>query len=192
MRLILASSSPRRRDILRQVGLDFEVIVPDVDESGISGIPEETVRQLARLKAKAVFDMIHDSDSLILSADTVVSIDGLILNKPVDEQDAFRMLRLLSGREHEVCTGVCLVRSSASGVFCPRVESVKTSVSFLPVTEDQIWSYIRTGEPMDKAGAYGIQGRGALFVDRLNGDYYNVVGLPVSQVARMIEKEKNG
>ena len=111
MRLILASSSPRRRDILRQVGLDFEVIVPDVDESGISGTPEETVRQLARLKAKAVFDMIHDSDSLILSADTVVSIDGLILNKPVDEQDAFRMLRLLSGREHEVCTGVCLVRS---------------------------------------------------------------------------------
>lgn len=192
MRLILASSSPRRRDILRQVGFDFEVMVPAVDESGISGTPEETVKQLARLKAKAVLDTVRDPDCLMLSADTVVSIDGLILNKPVDEQDAFRMLSLLSGREHEVCTGVCLARSAASGEFCPQVEAVKTLVSFLPMTESQIWSYIRTGEPMDKAGAYGIQGRGALFVDRINGDYYNVVGLPVSHVARMIEKEKNG
>ena len=185
MRLVLASSSPRRKELLKQVGIPFEIMIPDVDESNISGTPEQVVKKLSFKKACAVKNKLYDNDILILAADTVVSLDGIILNKPSDVYDAFAMLSKLSGRVHEVYTGVCLMWTSS-----PHAKTFveKTKVFFKSLSEAEINDYIDSGEPMDKAGAYGIQGKGALFVERIEGDYNNVVGLPVCAVHKIIEK----
>lgn len=186
---ILASGSPRRRELLSAIGMDFEVVVPGADEN----LPaKETpvgiyVQELALLKAAAAAKkVLKKKKSLIIAADTIVTLDGKILGKPKDEDDAFNMLRSLSGRKHEVLTGYCVMRISDGYTVCNRV---KTEVMFKTLDDEKIRSYIGTKEPMDKAGAYGIQGIGALLVESIEGDYFNVVGLPVSALADTLKNE---
>ncbi len=175
--LILASESPRRREILERAGLEFDVCVAGVDESAAAGeSPDEHVRRLARAKAEAVS---LPQGGIVLGADTVVVVDGKILGKPADPEDAIRMLRLLAGRWHEVVTGVCL--RAGSQVI---VDAETTRVRFAPLGEDEIRNYAASGEPMDKAGAYAIQGLASKFIDRIEGCYFNVVGLPMALVYR--------
>ena len=179
--LILASSSPRRAELLRAAGIPFEVASVDVDETVLKlEPPGEHVRRLARVKAEAAFT--RHPDALVLGADTIVTVGGEILSKPRDAEDATRMLRLLSGREHEVLTGVALV--ARRGVV---VEVARTRVWVNPLTDVEIADYVTTGEPLDKAGGYGIQGLGSRFIDRIQGSYSNVVGLPVALVYRLLK-----
>ena len=182
-RIILASQSPRRRQLLAQTGItDFEILVPRADESyDPDASPEEIVSSICRKKGLAAQALAGDPETLIITADTMVFLDGLRLGKPKDEADAFSMLSALSGRTHRVCTGLTLCRG-------PRMEtrSESTAVTFRPLLEREIWAYIRTGDPMDKAGSYGVQGRAALFVSRIEGDYFNVMGLPVYLLGRML------
>lgn len=182
-RIILASQSPRRRQLLRQIGIrDFEVLAPQADESYDPALPpEEIVRAISRRKAEAAAALADDPSALIITADTMVFLGGLRLGKPRDQVDAFTMLSALSGRTHQVCTGVTLARG---GRMETRAET--TAVTFRPLTEDEIWYYIRSGEPMDKAGAYGAQGKAALFVSRIAGDYFNVMGLPLYLLGQML------
>ncbi|MCL1952015.1 MAG: Maf family protein [Oscillospiraceae bacterium] len=178
MTTILASASPRRRELLALLGIPFEVHAPHVDERiDPAWDAAQAARALAGQKAAAAAERFPGD--YIIAADTVVEIGGALLGKPVDAADAARMLRLLSGREHRVVTGVCLRLDQAERVF-----SQETRVRFYALDEDEIAAYVRTGEPMDKAGAYGIQGRGALLVEGIAGDYFNVVGLPVARLAR--------
>ena len=178
--LILASASERRQDILRAAGIPFRVVVSGVDESVLPGeVPEDHVRRLARLKAEAVGST---DDDVVLGSDTVVVIDNQILGKPTNAADARRMLRLLSARTHEVLTGICL-RRPCSAI----VDVASTRVAFSPLSDEEIDDYVSTGEPMDKAGAYAIQGLASKFVERIEGCYFNVVGLPVSLVYRNLE-----
>ncbi|MFB3916819.1 MAG: nucleoside triphosphate pyrophosphatase [Terriglobales bacterium] len=210
--LILASSSPRRSELLRNARIVFKVIaaevaeVPDGNES-----PRDFAQRAARDKARAVYQQMPSasrSSNLVLAADTVVVVDGAILGKPADEQDAARMLRLLSGRSHQVITGVCLIgaQSDAStpedrkGSRKPKtgnqklepvfedVSSEITNVYFNPLSDADINEYIATGEPMDKAGAYAIQGVASRWIPRIEGCYFNVVGLPVPLVCRMLRE----
>ncbi len=184
MKLILASASPRRKGLLEMLGLRDFAIVPargeEKTEAGLS--PAETVCALSLQKAREVAES-SDSETLILAADTVVSVDGTILGKPANEEEAFSMLSLLSGREHEVFTGLCLLRGGRWETAYER-----TTVRFRPLSEREIEAYIATGEPMDKAGAYGAQGVGALFVEGISGDFFNVVGLPLCRLSKMLEK----
>lgn len=182
-RIILASQSPRRRQLLGQIGLtDFDILVPDADESYDRSLtPQEIVSSISRKKAEAARALAGDSDAVILAADTMVFLDGLRLGKPHSEAEAFEMLSALSGREHLVCTGVTVCRGD-------RLETrpETTAVRFADLTEEDIRRYIATGEPMDKAGAYGIQGLAALFVTGIAGDYFNVMGLPLHLVGEML------
>ena len=182
VRIILASKSPRRRELLKQMGIeDFKVTAPNVDESVEPGLPPaDIVEQLSLRKATAAANRAGPND-LIIAADTVVALDGNVLGKPRDEEDAFAMLSALSGREHHVYTGVTVIRG---GEAVTRHE--KTAVAFRALAPEEIRAYIATGEPMDKAGAYGIQGLGALLVSGIRGDYCNVVGLPVFRLGRML------
>lgn len=178
MRLILASASPRRRELLRRAGIAFRVRPAPVDESVRPGeSPRRHVRRLAREKAEAA----RRPGDRVLGADTVVVIDGKILGKPRNAREAGRMLRLLSGRVHRVLTGICLLTSQGS---CSEV--VETRVWFRRLTRAEIAGYIASGEPFGKAGAYAIQGLASRFVERVEGCYYNVVGLPVSRVNAMV------
>jgi len=179
--LVLASKSPRRQQILRDAGIPFVVRSGGVpEERAPHESPSEYVRRLATQKACAV--PIHAGE-VVLGADTVVVVDGLVLEKPRDAADAIRMLGLLSGREHEVITGICL--RSATGDI---VDTAATRVRFVPLTREEIEAYVASGEPMDKAGAYAIQGLAAKFVDRIEGCYFNVIGLPVSLVYRCLKE----
>jgi len=164
---------------LEQVGIPFEVVVSDVDET-IDGPPDYQVRALAIRKAKAVWAMVG-GDAVVLAADTLVFVDGVVLGKPSCREDAFNMLKALAGRSHTVYTGVALLRGGEIGEINAFVDSTK--VYFRNLTDTEIWAYIDTGEPMDKAGAYGVQDRGALLVHKVEGDYFTVVGLPVAKVA---------
>ena len=180
MVFILASASPRRRQLLRQVGADFQVESSPVEEiKNLSLAPEEMIQGLALQKAQAVAAMHHTG--LVLGADTIVVNDGCILGKPVSEEDAAEMLRGLSGKWHEVMTAVAFV--DASGEKKPWLSVEKTKVKFRNLTEADIAAYLKTGESFDKAGAYGIQGYGALLVEKIDGCYFNVVGLPLQKVA---------
>jgi septum formation protein len=181
MNLILASASPRRSELLRNAGIPFTVEPAHVAEQPLpSEQPLQYAKRLARDKARAVF--VRHSDNVVLGADTVVVVDEHLLEKPSDRNDAARMLRLLSGRTHRVITGVCLI---AKGHEQSEVEI--TEVRFSPLSESEVASYIETGEPMDKAGAYAIQGMASRWVERIDGCYFNVVGLPVPRVYRMIQ-----
>ncbi len=184
MNIILASASPRRKEILQRMGIeDFEVIVSDADETTEDGLnPAEMVEQLSLLKAKAVAAQVSN-DAIIIAADTVVALDGTILGKPIDKGDAFRMLSALSGVSHHVYTGVTVMQSDR---ILTRHET--TPVQFRNLESTEIEHYIATGECMDKAGAYGIQGYGCLLVEGIHGDYYNVMGLPVPCLARMLKE----
>ncbi len=176
--LTLASASPRRQEILRAAGLDFTVRIPDIEEIRDPGEPpQDYVRRLAEAKAFAV------EGDLILAADTTVVIDDHVLEKPTDSADASRMLTLLSGRDHQVITGICLRR----GDHCI-VDHATTRVRFTSMTPQEIAAYVATGEPMDKAGAYAIQGYASKFITGIDGCYFNVVGLPISLVYRHLKE----
>ena len=178
--LILASGSPRRRELLSRMGYTFEIRTPDVDEH-VQGRAPDIVRILAERKARAAAAGLRDG--VVIASDTLVSLDGAPLGKPVDEADARRMLRALSGREHEVFSGVCIL-DTADGSESTRV--IRTGVSFRRLTDREIEAYIATGEPMDKAGAYGIQGGAGAFVEALDGSFENVMGFPVDDVRQML------
>ena len=181
-KLVLASASPRRRELLTQVGVRFDVLTADIDESVIAGeSPEVYTQRLALEKARTVLARC-DADTYVLGADTTVSVDGALLGKPADADDAARMLRMLQGRPHEVITGVALVSATSS-----QIVAETTRVFFSPMSESEIAAYIATGEPMDKAGAYAIQGKAARWIPRIEGDYANVVGLPLSQVCTLLK-----
>lgn len=183
LQFILASQSPRRQQLLRQIGIaDFEIIVPDADETYDPALsPEQIVSSISRKKAEAVRPLAKDA--LVIAADTMVFLDGLRLGKPKTQEEAREMLTALSGRTHHVCTGVTVCRGPQ--VF---TESETTSVTFRPLTGWEIARYVLTGEPMDKAGSYGVQGLGALFVEHIDGDYFNVMGLPLCRLGRMLGK----
>ena len=188
MKIILASASPRRRELLAQIGLDFEVKVTQVEERTTATLPEQVVEELARQKAEAVLETLEEDseDFLIVGADTVVAIEGQILGKPADRIQAIEMLKRLSGRCHEVYTGVTLLyrpgsRRREEGVR-QKVFHESTRVYFYPLSVEEITAYVDSGECMDKAGAYGIQGIFARYVKGIEGDYNNVVGLPVSRL----------
>jgi septum formation protein len=175
--LVLASSSPRRRDLLSNAGIPFTVRVAPVDESCVEGEePVEYVRRIAQSKAAAAAAEPHE---IVLGADTTVVAGGAILGKPENDADASRMLRLLSGQRHEVLTGICLKRGTETVV-----DHAVTAVWFAPMSTDEIAAYVATGEPADKAGAYAIQGIASRYINRIEGCYFNVVGLPVSLVYR--------
>lgn len=177
MELILASGSPRRRELLERVGLtDFTVCPADIDEVVEPGLtPQETVLSLSQQKARAVWET--HPHALVLAADTIVCLDRRILGKPHDRQEAVQMLRALSGRSHQVCTGFTLLREGQAESGCE-----ESLVLFRDLSQEEISAYVATGEPMDKAGAYGIQGLGALLVQGIRGDYYNVMGLPLCRL----------
>ena len=194
-RIILGSASPRRRELLSQIGVSFEVRVSGKEEVYHGSSPEEIVKELALMKAENVTAELAEEtgtkaglrDTVILGADTVVVLEGSILGKPGDEADAFRMLQRLQGTSHEVYTGVAVIDFNGEGERRTVSHAVGTKVSVHTMTGEEIRSYIDTGEPMDKAGAYGIQGRFAPYIDRIEGDYYNVVGLPVSCVYQILK-----
>jgi len=178
--LILASSSPRRRELLTQAGIAFTVQPADIDESHRPGeSPIAFTQRLAREKAEAVF--AHHPQATVLGADTIVVCDAEILGKPADAADAARMLHLLSNREHQVITGVAIIAPQGT-----RTQADITTVTMRKISEEEIQNYIATGEPMDKAGAYAIQGGAAPFVTSIEGDYTNVVGLPIKLVQEML------
>ena len=181
-RLILASASPRRSELLRNAGIGFEVDPADIREEPVADErPIDYAQRLARDKARAVF--ARHPDAIVLGADTVVVVDEHLLEKPANAEDAARMIRLLSGRTHEVITGVCLLAADFE-----RTEAEVTRVTFVRMSELEIREYVASGEPMDKAGAYGIQGVASRWVERIEGDYFNVVGLPVARVYRMLKE----
>ncbi len=177
-RIILASASPRRRELMTLAGYDFEVICADINETvPKNAAPEDVVKSLALQKAQAVAK--SHGDAVVVGSDTVVALDGKILGKPHSECEAAEMLRSLSGRKHKVYTGVAIVCGAKTKNFFD-----ESDVEFYPLSETEIEAYVATGEPMDKAGSYGIQGKGALLVKGISGDYFNVMGLPISKVYR--------
>lgn len=182
MEIILASSSPRRRELLSQIGVrDYRIYSPDVDENVDRDMPpDQLVEELSRRKAEAV-RVQTGGDAVIIAADTVVSLEGEVLGKPSDETDAFRMLSALSGNRHQVYTGFTVMQGD-------RIITLheSTNVTFRELEAQEIMDYIATGEPMDKAGAYGIQGIGAVLISGIEGDYFNVMGLPVYRLGRVL------
>jgi septum formation protein len=178
--LILASASPRRAELLRAAGIDFEAMPADVDETmDVEETPEGYVRRIAQVKAEAIASRVAGRP--VLGADTIVLVDHVVLGKPSDRDDAARMLRMLSGRAHVVMTGVCLINPAADSGRV-RMSLARTSVGFAALSEEEITWYVASGEPLDKAGAYAIQGLASRFVTAIEGSYSNVVGLPVAQV----------
>lgn len=184
MKIILASASPRRREILAQMGASFEVITADASEESDITSPAELTCELARRKGRAVYEMLKSSDDaenkIIISADTVVAADGKILGKPQSREDAYRMLKLISGRTHEVVTGIGITVGGKTVTDFSR-----TLVRVEDIPDSEIWAYIDSGDPMDKAGAYGIQGAFSSWVSGIDGCYFGVVGLPVNKLSNL-------
>ena len=179
--IILASQSPRRQELLKLTGLPFTVRAADIDETMDKSLPVlQEVTRVSRLKAQAIAAGASPDD-IVIAADTIVVIDGRELGKPHSEAEALDMLRLLSGRTHEVVTVLSVCRGTHI-----ESEAVVTKVTFRPLCEEELRAYIKTGEPMDKAGSYGIQGYGAMFVSRIEGDYFSVMGLPLCPLCRML------
>ena len=181
-KIVLASGSPRRQELLRRMGIsDFTIRVPEVKEYFPAGLtPQETVCYISREKSQAV---VSAEDEIVITADTMVFLDNKKLGKPADEAEALRMLTALQGRHHTVCTGVTVRQGQRS-----LTRAQTTDVYFRPATERELRAYIAGGEPMDKAGAYGVQGQGALLVERIDGDFFNVMGLPVVMLSEMLGK----
>ena len=182
--IVLASASPRRQELLRRIGItEFDIRVPETEESYPEGLsPRQIVEYISREKADAAVRLCT-VDEIVITADTMVFLDDARLGKPADEADALRMLTALQGRHHTVCTGVT-VRQGDHTV----TESEETEVIFRPASEKELLAYIASGEPMDKAGAYGIQGKGSLLVEGIRGDFFNVMGLPLLRLSRMLEQ----
>lgn len=187
MQLILGSASPRRKELLEGAGFSFRVLSSDCDETVADDLtPDLLVQELALLKARDVASKISDRDALIIGADTLVALGNEIMGKPKDREDAIRMLRLLSGSCHQVYTGVCVIRRS-DGFTVAQCE--RTDIHFRDLSDDEIISYVDTGEPFDKAGSYAVQGEGRGFVSTIDGDYNNVVGLPVDRLSQILKNE---
>ena len=187
--IVLASGSPRRKELLAKTGLKFSVVVSGGEEKAETSDPAETVEKLSLDKASAVADLLQaeKEPQLIIGADTVVACDGEILGKPSDREDAFRMLWKLQGQTHQVYTGVTLLLKK-NHTWQAHTFSEKTDVQFYPVSREELLAYIETGEPMDKAGSYGIQGGFGIYVKGICGDYNNVVGLPVGRLVYELKK----
>lgn len=194
-RLILASASPRRRELLARIGLSFEILPARGEENPRSAIPEEMVQELSAGKALEIYGSLEEQEkeeAVIIGADTLVAFENRVMGKPHDEKDAFDMLFLLQGKTHQVYTGVTLIYTPKGETACKKLTFLeKTDVTMYPMTEQEILEYIATGEPMDKAGAYGIQGRCAAYVRGICGDYNNVVGLPVSRLYQELKRIVN-
>ena len=187
MKLYLASASPRRRELLEQIGATFEVLPAVGEECSTKEKPWEVAEELSEQKALEIDQKLQEEECVIVGADTVVSCDGSVLGKPKDEEHAKEMLRRLQGRSHEVYTGVTLVihmNGEQRKITC----SEKTEVTMYPMDEAQIQTYVETGEPMDKAGSYAIQGKCAVYIEKITGDYNNVVGLPVAKIYQTLLK----
>lgn len=179
----LASKSPRRRELLNQIGIDYQLLAVETDETpALDELPDDLVKRLALQKAQAGLDLVQDNRP-ILGSDTIVVCQGQILGKPTDKQDAFTMLKLLSGSTHQVMTAVALVNANQQ-----LVENVVTEVSFKTLTEQEIVEYWQSGEPVDKAGSYGIQGLAGQFVTNINGSYPAVVGLPLFETRQLLSR----
>lgn len=181
-KIILASASPRRQELLKYIVPEFEVKPADIDETLPADVPPEKAAEFLAVQ-KAKHTAKQYPECVVIGSDTVVIIDSTILGKPADKADAERMLKLLSGRTHKVVTGVCIACGEKTDSF-----SCETKVKFYPLTEEEILDYIATGEPMDKAGAYGIQGYGSILAEGIEGDFFNVMGLPVAMLKRRLEK----
>lgn len=183
-RIVLASGSPRRSELLAQVGMKFDIVVSNIEEVITKTLPNEVVCELSAQKAQAVYDSIEDKENLlVIGADTVVSSDNIILGKPKDDDDAFNMIKMLQGSEHSVFTGVTLIIDGECHTFAE-----ETKVRVYPMTDEEIRSYVKSKEPADKAGAYGIQGLFAAYVKGIDGDYNNVVGLPVGGICSYLRR----
>lgn len=181
MQIILASQSPRRKELLGLLNIPFTVRVADIDEAMDPSLPPyDEVARVSRLKAEAI---CREPEDIVIAADTIVVCDGKVLGKPADETDACRMLNALSGRVHQVMTGMTVLQEDTC-ISCTEV----TDVYFRTLSQKQIEAYVATGDPMDKAGSYGIQSGAAPFVEKIHGDYYNVVGLPVCRLGKLLEQ----
>lgn len=182
--VVLASTSPRRYELLKTIGLEFKIVASGANESNKDKLdPVSFALENARKKACAVAE--KHPNSLIISADTIVILDGIMMGKPVDENDAYKMISALNGQTHIVCTAFGLMYKRYEKSF---FDTVETEVTFRRLTEDEIWEYINTGEPFDKAGAYAIQGQGSILVDKINGCFFNVVGFPLSRFFTDLDK----
>ena len=191
MHIILASASPRRKELLRQIGWEFEICVSEVEEKVTKILPWEVVEELSLQKAEDVYCKVVEkrdrSPFLVIGADTIVACDGKILGKPKDRQDAISMISLLQGRSHHVYTGVTLIFCTEDGVQKSSTFHEETEVTFYPMDKEEIVAYVDSKEPMDKAGGYGIQGLCARYISGISGDYNNVVGLPVGRVYQELQ-----
>ena len=182
MQIILASQSPRRQELLKRVVPAFTIAPADIDETvGKDGLPAEYVAQMAAQKAAAIAE--QSPEALVIGCDTIVALAGEILDKPTSREDGYRMLRLLSGKTHDVYTSVTLKQGEKE-----RSATVHSTVTFYPLTDTEIHAYLDTAEYADKAGAYGIQGQGALLIEAIAGDYYAIMGLPIAKVARLLKE----
>lgn len=187
--LILASGSPRRKEILEQIRLSFEVNVSDVDEKISECLsPQDMVEALAHRKAKAVAETCNHPCAIVIGSDTIVVLENQVLGKPKDEEDARRMLQLLQGKTHQVYTGISVIRVESGTIIHECTRHNTTHVTMQPLSSEKIDWYVQTKEPMDKAGAYGIQGFGAVLIEKIDGCYFNVVGLSVPLLAEMLEE----
>lgn len=182
-KLVLASSSPRRQEIMEMLGLDFIIIPSRIDEEKFVNLnPLDMVKELSKAKAEEVADLVEDT--LVIGSDTIVVLDGVVLGKPADQFEAINMLKQLQNKQHIVLTGLAICDTSGQLT----VDYDKTDVFMVPLSDDDIINYVKTGEPMDKAGAYGIQGVGGAFIESINGSYYTVMGLPIHKLVKMLRK----
>lgn len=185
-KIILASASPRRKELMQQAGYEFEIQVSHKEENYVSETPEEIVKELSLMKATDVAEQNERKDLIVIGADTVVSYQGAILGKPKSKEDAFRMIQGFQGDKHQVYTGVAILSYDAEGKENITNYAVKTDVYVNAMTEDEIWNYIERDQVMDKAGSYGIQSGFAIHIEKIEGDYFNVVGLPISSILKHI------
>ena len=187
-KIILASASPRRRELLAQAGYEFEIEVSHKEETYISETPDEIVKELALLKAKDIAEQNDAKSMIVIGADTVVAYNGAILGKPKSKEDAFDMIKGFQGDKHQVYTGVAILDYDEDGKETIVNNAVKTDVYVNPMTDEEIWNYIESDNVMDKAGSYGIQSGFAVYIEKIEGDYFNVVGLPISYIYEQLKQ----
>ena len=187
-KIILASASPRRRELMQQAGYEFEVQVSHKEESYTSELPDEIVKELALLKAKDIAQQNEAKDLVVIGADTVVAYQGAILGKPKSKEEAFAMIQSFQGDKHQVYTGVAILSYDAAGDETLVNHAVKTDVYVNPMTDEEIWKYITSDNVMDRAGSYGIQSGFAIHIEKIEGDYFNVVGLPISYIYNVLKE----
>lgn len=186
-KIILASASPRRRELLAQAGYEFEIQVSHKEETYTSETPNEIVKELALLKAKDIAEQNDAKNMIVIGADTVVAHKGMILGKPKSKDDAYEMIKGFQGDKHQVYTGVAILDYDADGKETVVNHAVKTDVYVNPMTDEEIWNYIESDNVMDKAGSYGIQSGFAVYIEKIEGDYFNVVGLPISYIYEQLK-----